>query len=65
MKTVTVQVQADHLKSLAKKRPLSALAELIWNGLDADADEIQVVFQKNDIEGLTRVIVRDDGHGLP
>lgn len=66
MKTITVEVQADHLQSLARiKRPLTAVAELIWNGLDADAEEVQVVFQKNDIEGLTRVIVRDDGHGLP
>lgn len=66
MKTITVEVQADHLQSLARiKRPLTALAELIWNGLDADAEEVQVVFQKNDIEGLTRVLVRDDGHGLP
>lgn len=66
MKTITVEVQADHLQSLARiKRPLTAVAELIWNGLDADAEEVQVVFQKNDIEGLTRVLVRDDGHGLP
>ena len=66
MKTITVEVQADHLQSIARiKRPLTALAELIWNGLDADAEEIQVAFQKNDIEGLTRVVVRDDGHGLP
>jgi hypothetical protein len=66
MKTVTVEVQADHLQSLARVRqPLTAISELIWNGLDADADEVHVVFRKNDLEGLTGVIVRDDGNGLP
>lgn len=66
MKTVTVEVQADHLQSLARvNRPLSAISELIWNGLDADAEEVQVVFHKNDLEGLTGVAVRDNGHGLP
>ena len=42
MKQIYVQAQADHIASLAKAAPLSALEELIWNALDADAREVRV-----------------------
>jgi hypothetical protein len=32
-----VQVEGDHLKRLASSRPVQAVAELIWNAVDADA----------------------------
>jgi hypothetical protein len=66
MKIITVEVQPDHLETIARvKRPLVAVAELIWNGLDADATLIDVELQRNQMEGLTRVLVSDNGHGLP
>src|SRR5947209_9530859 len=66
MKTITVEVQPDHLQAIARvKRPLSAVAELIWNGLDADATEVRVEIRKNELEGLTSIVVRDNSHGLP
>ena len=38
MKTITVEVKQDHLETLSKTRkPIIAVAELIWNGLDASA----------------------------
>lgn len=33
----TIEVQADFLERQAKAKPLHAVAELVWNGLDADA----------------------------
>jgi len=35
---IQVEAQADHLDSIARSNPINALAELIWNALDADAD---------------------------
>jgi hypothetical protein len=66
MKIIIVEVQPDHLQTIARvKRPLSAVAELIWNGLDADATQIDVELRRNQMEGLTGVVVADNGHGLP
>jgi hypothetical protein len=66
MKIITVEVQPDHLQTIARvKRPLVAVAELIWNGLDADATHIDVELRRNQMEGLTGVLVSDNGHGLP
>ncbi|HEX3105207.1 MAG TPA: ATP-binding protein [Terriglobales bacterium] len=66
MKVVTVQVKSDHLQTIANvSRPISAVSELIWNGLDADAKEVKVVLLRNQIDGLTSLTVEDNGHGLP
>ena len=35
-----VQVESDHLKRLSAARPIPAVAELIWNALDADATRV-------------------------
>jgi hypothetical protein len=37
MQEVNVEVRPDFLERQAKAQPVQALAELIWNGLDADA----------------------------
>lgn len=38
---------------------------MIWNALDAEASLVEVDVLANDIEGVDRVIVRDNGHGMP
>ena len=59
-------VRRDHLESLTKARdPVAAIAELIWNGLDADAGKIDVSLIWNDLGGLHSIVVQDNGHGLP
>jgi hypothetical protein len=66
MKLVTVQVKSDHLQTIANvSRPISAVSELIWNGLDADAKEVKVSLLRNQIDGLTSLTVADNGQGLP
>ena len=46
-KTIEIQVQDDHLERIAQTRnPILALAELIWNAVNADAthnDEQQAI----------------------
>lgn len=64
MKTVSVQVREDHLENLARTKPMTALAELVWNALDADATEVRVEFVTNDLEGLEAIRIVDNGHGL-
>lgn len=59
-----VEVQGDHLERLARCKPSSALAELIWNALDADAMNVVVEYQRNGIRGIERVVIRDDGDGI-
>ncbi len=60
-----VEVQPDFLKKITGAKPVQALAELIWNGLDADAADVEVLFRYNALETLSAVIVRDNGIGLP
>lgn len=59
-----VEVQGDHLKKLAAGRPIPALAELIWNALDADATRVEVEVENTDL-GMRSITVRDNGHGIP
>lgn len=59
-----VQVERDHLTKLANAKPIQALAELIWNSLDADATRVDVEIENDDI-AMRSVTVRDNGHGIP
>lgn len=62
---ISVQVQGDHLETLARARsPIDAVAEMIWNGLDADATLVQVSLDSNAMDGLQGIRVMDNGHGL-
>jgi hypothetical protein len=59
----SVQVQEDFVEKLAAARPAQALAELIWNGLDAEATRVSVEADRGPL-GLTSIRVRDNGHGI-
>ena len=60
----TVEVQSDFLERQAKARPIQAVAELIWNSLDADATRVVVHLEYGEL-GMTRIVVLDNGHGIP
>lgn len=64
LKTITVQVREDHLETVAKSKPMTAIAELIWNALDAEATEVHVRFQLNELDGLEAIQIVDNGTGL-
>jgi hypothetical protein len=59
-----VEAQEDFVEKLAIASPQQALAELIWNALDAEATKVSVEID-NDAIGLRSVRVRDNGHGIP
>lgn len=61
MKHVSVAVQNDYLERMSKTRPINAVAELVWNSLDADADSIKVKLFENKMGGLERLTVTRRG----
>jgi hypothetical protein len=60
----TVQVESDHIEKLTTARPIAAVAELVWNGLDADATRVEIEVEADEF-AMRSVTVRDDGHGMP
>ncbi|QNL51100.1 ATP-binding protein [Olivibacter sp. SDN3] len=42
-----------------------ALAEYIWNGFDAKASHVNVVFVANELGYLERISIEDNGEGIP
>jgi hypothetical protein len=60
---IKVVAQADTFLRIARARPLSAIGELIWNSLDADAGEVVVYFDRDQM-GLKGIIVEDNGLGM-
>ncbi len=62
-KTLDIRVEKDHLLSLTKASAKTAIAELIWNSLDADAKSIDVIMLRNPL-GIESIEVKDDGHGI-
>jgi hypothetical protein len=65
MTEYAVEVQSDFLERQAKAQPIAAVAELIWNALDADATAVTVDLEDDQLGGLRRIIVTDNGHGIP
>ncbi|MBR1588499.1 MAG: ATP-binding protein, partial [Kiritimatiellae bacterium] len=63
-KDIYVQARADHVASLASASPLSAIEELVWNALDADAREVRVDLVTNALGGIDAIRVADDGTGI-
>jgi len=61
----SVRVNSDQFDKLARRtQPVPAVAELIWNGLDAEARHVRVEIEPNDLGGVVAIVVRDDGHGM-
>ena len=60
---IPVAVQSDFMQRQAHTSPLQALAECVWNGLDADARLVEVEFVRNAV-GLQSITVRDNGKGM-
>jgi hypothetical protein len=65
-KNFEIQVQDDHLQRISQvRKPILAVAELIWNALDADADRVDVILHDDKLGGIKSIEVSDNGHGMP
>ena len=65
MAEYAVEIQPDFLERQSKAQPIPAVAELIWNGLDADATAVIVDLEDDKLGGLKRIVITDNGHGIP
>lgn len=63
-KIIDIGVEKDHIEAQTKANGITALAELIWNSLDADATEIIVDYRATPLGGYEYIKVKDNGHGL-
>ncbi len=59
-----VEVQTDFLEKITRANPVQALSEFIWNSLDADATAVDVTIDYNDLDAISKIIVRDNGTGM-
>jgi Histidine kinase-, DNA gyrase B-, and HSP90-like ATPase len=50
-----------HFKNIERWEPVF---ELVWNGLDARAKNVEVVINETELGGIERVLVLDDGEGI-
>jgi hypothetical protein len=65
MTVLTLKAKNDYLQKVASTRDyVKAVAEFVWNALDADATEVYVDLAKNALGGLERIVVRDNGTGI-
>ena len=64
MKDIHVQAQKDHIFSLCSSATIPAIAELIWNALDADAYDVKVDVIQNSLGAIDAIRVSDDGSGI-
>ena len=64
-KILQVVAEEDFVEKLTVASPAQALAELIWNGLDAEATKVSVEADISPLGILQAIRVRDNGHGIP
>lgn len=64
MKPIDVEIGADQFAKFSKATPLEAVEELVANAYDADADNIVITVERDDIGGVREVRVADDGMGV-
>lgn len=64
-KPLKIVAKPDHIKTLTEASASKALTELIWNGFDASSHNVSIKLDFNGIDGLERIIVEDQGKGIP
>ena len=56
-----IQVQDDHVERISRPEKLIlALAELVWNALDADADRVDITTENDGLGGIQAISVCDN-----
>ncbi|ANZ35909.1 hypothetical protein BBK82_07245 [Lentzea guizhouensis] len=64
-----IRAGRDALGDYLKVSPLDAVAELVWNSLDAEADEVSIDIEydgmgTDEVRYVSQVAVTDNGHGM-
>lgn len=63
--TYSVEVEPDFIEKQTRAHPVAAVSEQVWNSLDADATDVRVVTEDDGLGGLSKIIVQDNGTGIP
>lgn len=63
-KSIEIKLTPELITRISQEQPKRALKELIWNSCDADAKKILINCEINDLGGIKRIKVEDDGHGI-
>ena len=62
---VRLEAGDDLVRQLSHEREtVKAVLELVWNSLDADATNVDVVLSRDAMGAVDRVSVTDDGEGI-
>jgi len=64
LEQIPIVVQEDHIASLTQASPINSIAELIWNGFDANSSEVKVILDYNALERLESIRIKDSGEGI-
>ena len=65
MIVLTLKAKHDHLEKVAATRDyVKALAEFVWNALDADAKRVSVDLVRNALGGFESILICADGTGI-
>lgn len=64
MKRIPFTPQKDFLARLSNAGSIQAVSELIWNGLDAGSEQVEIVLERNSMDGLEELRVIDRGTGI-
>lgn len=66
MQRLHIDAKADLVLRLAHRdQPVQAVIELVWNSLDAEANNVNVIVETDALDAVERVRIEDDGHGMP
>jgi hypothetical protein len=62
---LTISVEKDHLERLTDVSGSTALIELIWNSLDADATKIDIYYKhESALDRYEKITIEDNGHAI-
>ncbi|QGN49000.1 DNA mismatch repair protein [Micromonospora sp. WMMC415] len=64
MTEVVLAVGEPKIRQFQHKKPIAAIAELVWNGLDANATYVKVELERTLTGAVDRIIVSDNGEGI-
>ncbi|KKQ79374.1 MAG: hypothetical protein UT03_C0060G0004 [Candidatus Moranbacteria bacterium GW2011_GWD2_38_7] len=61
-----IQITAKGIRAALKKYvPYQSLCEYIWNGFDAQASEIQINYNSDELGNIESITISDNGYGIP
>ncbi|MFE0200603.1 ATP-binding protein [[Kitasatospora] papulosa] len=59
-----LSVGESKILQFRKKPQITAVAELVWNALDANATQVDIHLRRSSMEAITQIVVTDNGHGM-